>query len=127
MGRLGGPALWLACALALLPIMHLQAAGEDGGGGDSGHGSRDCGIYVSFVMVGRVDDLRGDYVGRLRNGVEFLRALSVEAGLSAEIVVVEWNPFPGKPRLVDELRPSIFPIAPPDAPDAGGCPAPPVR
>jgi len=51
----------------------------------------------------------------------------VEAGLSAEIIVVEWNPLPGKARLVDELRPSVIPIARPDSADAGGCPAPPVR
>ena len=56
------------------------------------------------------------------------QALSVEAGLSAEIIVVEWNPLPGKPRLVDELRPSVIPIALPDSSaDAEGCPAPPVR
>ena len=81
MGRMGTPLL-VACVLALLPKLHLEAAGVDSAtqtgasgkdGSDSGQGSRDCGIYVSFVMVGRVDDLRGDSVGRLRNGVEFLR------------------------------------------------------
>lgn len=52
------------------------------------------GVYVSFVMVGRVDGLRGDYVGRLRNSMQFIQELSVIHKLSSEVVIVEWNPLP---------------------------------
>jgi hypothetical protein len=65
----------VACLLALASLSRSDdrdmAVLEQGpaSGGDPAA----CQIYVSFVMCGRVDDLRGDYVGRLRNSVEFLR------------------------------------------------------
>lgn len=37
-------------------------------------------------------------------------------------MVVEWNPLPGAPRLADELRASVLPLAP-----GAACPPPPVR
>ena len=43
------------------------------------------GVYVSFVMVGRVDTLRGDYVGRLRNSVQFIQALSKVHNVRSEV------------------------------------------
>jgi hypothetical protein len=69
------------------------------------------GVYVSFVMVGRVDTLRGDYVGRLRNSVQFIQALSRLHKVSSEIVIVEWNPLGGAEAeaesLADALRPFV--------------------
>lgn len=73
------------------------------------------GVYVSFVMVGRVDGLRGDYVGRLRNSMQFIQELSVIHKLSSEVVIVEWNPLPGYDSLANVLKPykSSDPSAPP--------------
>jgi len=45
------------------------------------------GIYVSFVMVGRVDTLRGDYVGRLRNSVQFIQTLCEAHNVRSEVCV----------------------------------------
>ena len=42
-------------------------------------------VYVSFIMVGRVDTLRGDYVGRLRNSVQFIQGLSEVHGVRSEV------------------------------------------
>jgi len=46
-----------------------------------------AGIYVSFVMVGRVDTLRGDYVGRLRNSVQFIQTLCEVHNVRSEVCV----------------------------------------
>ena len=64
-------------------------------------------VYVSFVMASRVDNLRGDSVGRLRNSVEFFQFLCKVHNVSAEIIIVEWNPFQGQPKLIDALRPVV--------------------
>jgi hypothetical protein len=54
----------------------------DNVGGDT---KCDSDVYVSFVMVGRVDTLRGDYVGRLRNSVQFIQALSEVHNVRSEV------------------------------------------
>ena len=63
--------------------------------------------YVSFVMASRVDDLRGDSVSRLRNSVEFLQHLCAHHNVSAEVIIVEWNPFIHQQSLSDALRPAV--------------------
>ena len=63
--------------------------------------------YVSFVMASRVDDLRGDSVGRVQNSVQFIQYLCAHNNVSAEIIIVEWNPFRGQQRLSDALRPAV--------------------
>ena len=61
-------------------------------------------IYVSLVMCGRHDDERGDFSGRLQNSLDFWLYQARQFGVRMEIIVVEWNPFPGAPSLVSLLR-----------------------
>jgi hypothetical protein len=63
--------------------------------------------YVSIVMASRVDDLRGDSVSRLRNSIEFLQYLCAHHNVSAEVIIVEWNPFRHQQTLSDALRPAV--------------------
>ena len=60
--------------------------------------------YVTFVMCGRHDDKRGDYAGRLQNSLDFLFHQALRFGVRMEVIVVEWNPFPGASRLASLLR-----------------------
>ena len=60
--------------------------------------------YLSIVMVGRNDDKRGDYVGRLQNSLDFFIDQSESFSVSTEIIIVEWNPFQGMARLHHLLR-----------------------
>jgi hypothetical protein len=64
-------------------------------------------FYVSFVMASRVDDLRGDSVGRVQNSVQFLQRLCYQHNVRGEIIIVEWNPFEGQQKLSDALRPAV--------------------
>ncbi|MEO8593438.1 MAG: hypothetical protein ABI759_08950 [Candidatus Solibacter sp.] len=60
--------------------------------------------YVSVVVAARNDNHGGNMLGRMQ---AFLDAWMVQAeryGLASEIVVVEWNPPPGSPRLNEALR-----------------------
>ena len=84
-------------ALALL----LCAAGAAGGAG-AGAGAGP--FYVTLVMCGRHDDLRGDYAARLQNSLDFVFHQALRFGVRMEVVVVEWNPFPGASRLASLLR-----------------------
>lgn len=97
--RTHGMVLRLSALLVL--ALSIDAQDDQGGVGSCGP------VYVSFVMVGRVDSLRGDYVGRLRNSVQFIQALCKAHGVRAEIVIVEWNPLPGWDSLADVLRPYV--------------------
>ena len=93
--------------LSALLVLALSIDAWDDQGGVGSCGSPSGPVYVSFVMVGRVDSLRGDYVGRLRNSVQFIQALCKAHGVRAEIVIVEWNPLPGWDSLADVLRPYV--------------------
>ena len=66
--------------------------------------TREKKIYVSLVMCGRHDDKRGDYSGRLQNSLDFWFYQARQFGVNMEVIVVEWNPFPGASRLVSLLR-----------------------
>jgi hypothetical protein len=60
--------------------------------------------YISVVVAARNDNHGGNMLGRMQ---AFLDSWTVQAeryGLPSEIVVVEWNPPPGRPRLMDALR-----------------------
>ena len=60
--------------------------------------------YLSLVVAARNDNHGGNMLARMQ---AFLDAWMVQAErykLSSEIVVVEWNPPPGCPRLKEELR-----------------------
>jgi len=101
-------------ALALLLLVPPAGAGGDGPGACAEGGAGGCSaaaaggsVYVSFVMVGRVDTLRGDYVNRLRNSVQFIQALSMAHSVRSEVVIVEWNPLAGMDSLAEVLRPYV--------------------
>jgi hypothetical protein len=59
--------------------------------------------YLSFVIAARNDNYGGDFVGRLQLFVNALLAMWEKHGLDTELVIVEWNPPPGKPRLKDAM------------------------
>ena len=67
-------------------------------------GNQSYAFYLSVVMVGRNDDKRGDYVGRLQNSLDFFIAQAEYYNVNIEIIVVEWNPFRGMSRLHHLLR-----------------------
>lgn len=55
--------------------------------------------YVSFVVTGRNDDYGGNFLPRMQAFVNVLLSLCDKHGLSAELVVVDWNPPEDKPPL----------------------------
>ncbi len=63
--------------------------------------------YVSSVIASRVDDLRGDPVSRLHNMIEFIQHLCAHNNVSAEVIIVEWNPFKHQSALIDALRSAV--------------------
>jgi hypothetical protein len=63
--------------------------------------------YVSSFMASRVDDLRGDPVSRLHNSIEFIQHLCAHHNVSAEVIIVEWNPFKYQSALSDALRSAV--------------------
>lgn len=60
--------------------------------------------YVSFVTWGRNDGYTPGYSDRVSRATSFLARQLDAAGLPSEIIVVEWNPAPGRPLLVDILN-----------------------
>lgn len=58
---------------------------------------------VSFVVGSRNDDHGGDPRRRTELFVHGLAALAARVGLAAELVIVEWNPPPGRSPLRDAL------------------------
>ena len=61
-------------------------------------------VYISIVMVGRNDDKRGDYVGRIQNSLDFFISQADQFSVRLEIIIVEWNPFPNMPRFHHLIR-----------------------
>lgn len=64
---------------------------------------RDADPYLSFVTWGRNDGYTADYLPHTDKAMRCLIGQLEGAGLNAEIVISEWNPFPGRPLLVDSL------------------------
>ncbi|MEO8368590.1 MAG: hypothetical protein ABI806_05275 [Candidatus Solibacter sp.] len=60
--------------------------------------------YLSLVLAARNDDHGGNMLGRMQAFVDSWMFQAARYNLDSEIVVVEWNPPPGRPRLKDELR-----------------------
>jgi hypothetical protein len=69
--------------------------------------------YLSIVATSRNDDHGGNLLGRMQLFVDTLREQGATHGLAAELILVEWNPPPERPRLVDALTWPRFPGAPP--------------
>jgi len=60
--------------------------------------------YLSVVVASRNDSHGGDPLARLQALVNSFAAQCCRFGLDAELVVVEWNPPPERPRLRDAVR-----------------------
>jgi len=61
---------------------------------------------ISFVVPARNDNYGGDFLHRMQVSLDCLSRLWREQGLSAELIIVEWNPPAGKPQLRNALRPA---------------------
>jgi hypothetical protein len=59
--------------------------------------------YVSFVTWGRNDGYTPDYVRRVSRATNCLAAQLERAGVDSEIFIIEWNPSPDRPLLLDIL------------------------
>lgn len=59
--------------------------------------------YVSFVTWGRNDGYTPGYAERVSRATSFLAHQLDAAAVDSEIIVVEWNPAPGRPLLLDVL------------------------
>jgi hypothetical protein len=59
--------------------------------------------FLSVVLASRNDDHCGDLISRLRTSVSGWLAHAARHRLSLELILVEWNPPPDRPRLRDVL------------------------
>ena len=59
--------------------------------------------YLSVVLATRNDDHGGNPLWRLQAFVDTFDAQCRRTGLDAEVIIVEWNPPVGRPRLIDVL------------------------
>lgn len=59
--------------------------------------------YITFVVAARNDNYGGDFLYRMQLCVSTLGALANRHRLKAELLVVEWNPPPDRPRLRDVI------------------------
>jgi hypothetical protein len=60
--------------------------------------------YVSFVTWGRNDGYTPDYLRRVNRATNCLATQLDRAGIDSEIIIVEWNPVPDRPLLLDVLK-----------------------
>jgi len=60
--------------------------------------------YLSIVVTGRNDDFGGDFNGRFFRALAFNHEQLTTAGVTHEVVFVEWCPMPGRPYLSTILR-----------------------
>lgn len=58
---------------------------------------------VSLVVAARNDNYGGDFLHRMQTFVDVLFSYWPTYGLNGELVIVEWNPPDGRPRLRDAL------------------------
>ena len=59
--------------------------------------------YISFVVTARNDDHGGNLLRRMQIFVTGLMEQAKKHNLSAELILVEWNPPPDRPRLFQAL------------------------
>src|SRR5690349_19325993 len=60
--------------------------------------------YLSVVVVTRNDDHGGDPLKRLQAMINTFDQQCRRSGLDAELIIVEWNPPPEKPKLAALLK-----------------------
>ena len=59
--------------------------------------------YVTFVSYFRNDNYTSDFVLRVKRATRFLVGQLQRAGLDSEVILVEWNPPPGRPLIIESL------------------------
>ena len=70
--------------------------------------------FLTIVIVGRNDDLGGDFSGRFFRALRFNCEQLRMGGVTFEIVFVEWRPVAGKPLLSTLLVEAFADLAPQD-------------
>lgn len=65
--------------------------------------------FLSLVLTGRNDDYGGNFVSRFFRVLTFNLELLADLKLSAEVILVEWCPTPGRPLLAERLQKSLPP------------------
>jgi len=60
--------------------------------------------YLSVVAAARNDDHGANFLGRLRTFINALVGQAARHSLPTELVLVEWNPPPGKPPLAEVIQ-----------------------
>jgi hypothetical protein len=60
--------------------------------------------YLSVVVTARNDDHGGNLLSRMQIFVAGWIAQARRYGIPSELIIVEWNPLPDRPRLIDVLR-----------------------
>lgn len=65
--------------------------------------------FLSIVVTGRNDDYGGPFAGRFFRTLTFNLELLAELDVSAEVLLVEWNPVPGRVLLAERLRAALPP------------------
>jgi len=61
--------------------------------------------YVTFVSYFRNDSYTSDFDLRVRRATSFLVRQLQRAAVEAELILVEWNPPPGRPLIIESLDP----------------------
>jgi len=61
-------------------------------------------VYLSLVVTARNDDHGGNLLGRMQAFVNGWLGQAKRHGIPSELILVEWNPPPDRPRLRDALR-----------------------
>ena len=61
--------------------------------------------YVTFVSYFRNDSYTNDFVLRVKRATHFLVGQLQRAELDSEVILVEWNPPPGRPLIIESLDP----------------------
>src|SRR5262245_51184115 len=70
-------------------------------------------LPLSIILTGRNDGHGADFTARLLRALDFNHRHLSAAGVPHEFVLVEWNPVPGTPWLVDVVRsesPALGPV-----------------
>jgi hypothetical protein len=60
--------------------------------------------YLSVVVAARNDDHGGNLLGRMQIFVSGWIEQARRYRIASELIIVEWNPPPNRPRLIDALR-----------------------
>ena len=66
---------------------------------------------VSIVVTARHDNYGGDVSERILKPLEFNASRLSERGIAYEVILVEWDPIPGRPYLLDRLATHLPEIA----------------